>query len=108
MAPVRIGFEDAVVYFMETGEIWNGTGIVFDTDDNLYLSIVDEMNQTSGIVEGQEWETTVPTSLTIVQARSVLLDEEGLPCCETDAAVLAELNLKADKNTLSLLSGGTT
>ena len=80
LVPVREGFEDAVVYFMETGEIWNGTGIVIDTDDELYLSIVDEITFIEGKVE-DEWETTIPTSLTIVQGDSAYLEDEGLPCC---------------------------
>lgn len=100
VVPVREGFEDAVVYFMETGEVWNGTGMTFDTDDELYLSIIDELAQPAGYVEGAEWETTVPSSLTIVQARSALLDEEGLPCCHTAALLPDEPTLKADTNIL--------
>lgn len=82
--PIREGFEDAVTYFMETGEVWNGSGIVIDTNDKLYLSIVDETTNITGVVEGQEWETIVPTTLKVIQGKSVLLDEEGLPCCEGD------------------------
>lgn len=104
VVPVREGFEDAVTYFMETGEIWNGIGLAIDTDDELYVSIMDETTLIEGEVEGQEWETVVPSTLTIVQARSALLDEEGLPCCETDEEVLATMNIKADTNTLSLKS----
>ncbi|MFT5819845.1 MAG: hypothetical protein ACI8ZM_001070 [Crocinitomix sp.] len=104
VVPVREGFEDAVTYFMETGEIWSGIGLAISTDDELYLSIMDETTLIEGEVEGQEWETVVPSTLTIVQARSALLDEEGLPCCETDEEVLATMNIKADTNTLSLKS----
>ncbi|MCC7455115.1 MAG: hypothetical protein IT222_13185, partial [Crocinitomix sp.] len=104
VVPVREGFEDAVTYFMETGEIWNGIGIAISTDDELYLSIMDETTLIEGTVEGEEWETVVPSTLTIVQARSALLDEEGLPCCETDEEVLAALTIKADTNTLTLKS----
>jgi hypothetical protein len=104
VVPVREGFEDAVTYFMETGEVWNGIGLAISTDDELYLSIMDETTLIEGAVEGEEWETVVPSTLTIVQARSVLLDEEGLPCCETDEEVLAALSIKADTNTLSLKS----
>lgn len=99
--PVKPGFEDAVVYFMETGEVWNGLGIALNTDDELYVSIVDEMTQTTGTVEGEEWDTIIPTDLTILQAKSVFLDEEGLPCCHTDEDVLAELTLKTDENILT-------
>ncbi len=100
VVPVREGFEDAVTYFMETGEIWNGIGLAVATDDELYLSIMDETTYVEGDVEGQEWETVVPSTLTLVQARSALLDQEGLPCCENDVEVLAELSIKADTNIL--------
>jgi len=101
VVPVKEGFEDAVTFFMETGKIWLGTGLVIDTDDDLYVSIVDEMTQVQGRIEGEEWETIIPSSLTVVQARSVLLDEGGLPCCETDTTELATLNLDEDTNILT-------
>ncbi|MGV3611797.1 MAG: hypothetical protein ACO1N0_12655 [Fluviicola sp.] len=81
MVPVREGFEDAVTFYMETGKIWNGTGLVVDTDDELYISIVDEMTDVKGFTEGDEWETVVPSDLTIIQAKSAFLEDEGLPCC---------------------------
>jgi hypothetical protein len=87
MVPVRQGFEDAVVFYMETGRIWNGSGLVVDTDDELYLSIVDEMTDIKGFTEGDEWETIVPSDLTIIQAKSAFLEDEGLPCCEENDAL---------------------
>lgn len=81
IVPVREGFEQAVPFFMETGDIWNGGGLVLDDNSDLYLSIVEEMQEVEGVVE-EEWQTTVPTSLTIVQNQSAQLDEGGLPCCE--------------------------
>lgn len=99
LVPVREGFEDAVIYFMETGEIWHGTGLVLDTDDELYLSIVDEIMHLDGEVE-EEWETIVPTSLTIVQGKSAYLDDEGLPCCHDDKP---EGKVIADANILEIL-----
>lgn len=83
MIPVREGFEDAVTYYMETGDIWNGSGMVINTSDKLYMSIVDEVTATEGVVEGSEWETIVPSALNVLQGKSVLLDEGGLPCCES-------------------------
>ncbi|GAA6142503.1 hypothetical protein [Hydrogenophaga sp. 5NK40-0174] len=81
VVPVRRGFEDAVTYFLNTGEIWNGGDLVLDTDDDLYLSVADELQETKGMVE-DEWPTRLPTTLTIVQGDSVYLRDEGLPCCE--------------------------
>ena len=98
MVPVKAGFEDAVTFYMETGKIWGGTGIVLDTDDELYLSIVDELTIIEGELENEEWETIVPTTLTLIQQNSVKLLEGGLPCCDDDEA--AELNLELDTNVL--------
>jgi len=84
MVPVREGFEDAVVYFMETGDIWNGSGITLDSHDKLYLSLVDEATSKQGVLEDLEWETVVPTSLSILQDRSVIVDEGGLPLTIND------------------------
>ncbi|CAM1362006.1 hypothetical protein [Tenacibaculum xiamenense] len=79
VVPVRPGFEDAVNWYMKTGEIWNGQGMVTDMDSELYLSVADEMQTVEGEIEGT-WETRVPTSLTVLQADSVALNEGGLPC----------------------------
>ncbi|WP_420571859.1 hypothetical protein [Kordia sp.] len=79
VVPVRPGFEEAVNWYMETGEIWNGQGLVIDQDNDLYLSISEEMQTIEGTVEGT-WETRIPTSLTILQADSAILKESGLPC----------------------------
>ena len=101
LVPVREGFEDAVVYFMETGEIWNGTGLVLDTDDELYLSIIDETTVIEGKVE-DSWETIVPTALTLIQGQSAFLDNEGLPCCHQDDLT----DIKTSKAELGLLETG--
>lgn len=78
VVPVRPGFEDAVNWFLATGEIWNGQGIIVDENDDMYLSIADEMRTVEGKVE-EVWETRVPTALTILQAQS-----EGLPCFDEE------------------------
>ncbi|MCH2229206.1 MAG: hypothetical protein MK105_02585 [Crocinitomicaceae bacterium] len=84
VVPVRPGFEEAVSYYMETGDIWNGGGLVLDSDDDLYLSIAEEMETIEGVVE-EEWKTRVPSTLTVIQNSSVGLNAEGLPCCDIDA-----------------------
>lgn len=101
VVPVKEGFEDAVTFYMETGKVWLGTGLVIDTDDDLYVSIVDEMTTLEGRIEGEEWETIIPSSLTVVQTKSVKLEEGGLPCCEINEDELGTLN--PDTN---ILSGG--
>lgn len=79
VVPVRLGFEEMVNWYMKTGEIWNGQGMVTDMDDDLYVSVAEEMQTIEGEVEGT-WETRVPTTLTVLQADSVVLNEGGLPC----------------------------
>lgn len=82
---VKPGFENAVQFFMTTGRIWNG-GEVPVIGDPLYLSIVDELRQPTGEPQGKYWITRIPTTLTILQAKSVGLEvTDALPIFpETD------------------------
>lgn len=76
---VRPGFEEAVNWFIATGQVWNG-GQVPTIDDPLFVSIIKELRQTEGEVE-ETWESRVPTSLTIIQAGSMGLNvANALPC----------------------------
>jgi len=76
---VRPGFEEAVNYYMQTGQIWNG-GEVPVIEDKLFMSIVDELRQTLGQKEGKAWATRLPTALTILQAQTIGLNvEKALP-----------------------------
>lgn len=70
---VRPGFEEAVNYYMQTGQIWNG-GEVPVIEDKLFMSIVDELRQIPGQKEGKAWATRLPTSLTILQAQTIGLN----------------------------------
>jgi hypothetical protein len=83
---VRPGFEQAVMYYMSTGKVWNGEQVPVIGDD-LYLSIVDELKNQTFYVD-ETWETRVPTTLTVLQAKSIGLDAEGLPCsCGSDDSI---------------------
>lgn len=76
---VRPGFEDAVRFYMQTGQIWNG-GEVPVIEDATYLSIVDELREPSGKPEGKAWWTRIPTALTILQAQTIgLVVNKALP-----------------------------
>lgn len=75
---VRPGFEEVVNWYMATGQVWNG-GQVPTMDDPLFISIVQELRQPEGAVE-ETWESRVPTSLTVIQAGTIGLNVEGLPC----------------------------
>jgi hypothetical protein len=63
--PVKPGFETAVQFFLETGIIWNG-GAVPVIGDPMYMIIVDEMRQLTGVPQGKYWITRVPMTLTIL------------------------------------------
>lgn len=63
---------------MGTGQVWNG-GQVPTLNDELFISIVDELKNPESVVE-ETWESRVPTSLTVIQAGNIGLMAEGLPC----------------------------
>ena len=75
---VRPGFEEAVMFYMETGQIWNGSAAPIIGDD-LYLSIMEELDDPEYYID-ETWETRVPSSLTVIQAKTIALNTEGLPC----------------------------
>lgn len=75
---VRPGFEEAVMHYMATGQVWNG-GQVPVVGDELYLSIVEELKNPTYYVD-DTWETRVPTTLSVIQAGSIGLNTQGLPC----------------------------
>jgi hypothetical protein len=72
--PVRPGFEKAVAYFCQFGQIWEG-GDPPLRDDDTYVPIVDEIAENLGKLdegvpypEGSgPWEVRVPTELVVVQ-----------------------------------------
>lgn len=80
VVPIRTQFAEAFLYYLETGEIWHGNDLVPEADNDLYLSILEELQTTEGAVE-DEWETRVPSTLAIIQGKSAYLENEGLPCC---------------------------
>ena len=88
IVPVRPQYEKAVMHYMETGEIYTDGDLVPETEDDRYLSLLNELgNQDEIRVEGK-WKTRVPSTLTIIQANSSYLeDEKGLPCCDKEGSV---------------------
>ncbi|MFK7783978.1 MAG: hypothetical protein AB8B56_02620 [Crocinitomicaceae bacterium] len=85
LVPVRPQFEKAVMWYIETGEIYTDENLVPEIDDDRYLSLLKDLaNQEEIKVEGK-WKTRIPSTLTIIQAKSTYLeDEQGLPCCDED------------------------
>lgn len=112
---VKPGFEDAVQLFLETGLIWNG-GEVPVIGDPMYMSIVDEMKEPTGLPQGKYWITRVPTTLTILQDKSTGLPvDKPLPIfiendpenCENPLELETETSFRTDDAKL-LGSGETT
>jgi hypothetical protein len=50
--PVRIGFEQAMLTYLGTGQLWSGEGTLVNSDadapDPLHLSIIDELKSQTG------------------------------------------------------------
>ncbi|MCB9762685.1 MAG: hypothetical protein H6739_22990 [Alphaproteobacteria bacterium] len=83
LLPVRPGFEEAMLHFSDTGELWAG-GELPGIDDDLYLSIIEELAEAAEAPEegepvGDPWELIVPTALVWLQDDATLpgADEDG-------------------------------
>lgn len=80
VVPVRVGFEAAVSYFMEKGEVWNGEGEP-PINHPLYKPIVDEIKERTGgdlgeVPVGAPWETRLPTTAVLVRRDNALPEWE--------------------------------
>jgi hypothetical protein len=65
--PVRPGFEEAVLHYLETGQIWAG-GPPPTVNSELYVPIVKEIEEAEGapgeeVAEGEPWPVILPTTL---------------------------------------------
>ncbi len=78
---VKPGFEDAIIHYLTTGQIWLG-GQMPVLGNPLYLSIIDELKEQEYTVE-ETWTTTLPTNLIALQKSGVAVDAEGLPTLDT-------------------------
>ncbi|NPA46239.1 MAG: hypothetical protein GXO24_03395 [Chlorobi bacterium] len=78
--PVRPGYEEAVLYYMQTGDIWTAGQLIVEDENDYYVSVVGDIKDEEPELIA-EWFDRVPTSLTIIQKDAVGLNETGLPCC---------------------------
>lgn len=102
VVPVRPEYNEAVSFYMETGDIWLGGGLVAETEDEHALSIALDLQTVESVVEG-EWETRVPTTLAIVQNKSARLDQEGLPCCSDVETAEQTSSISSATNVLQII-----
>lgn len=79
LVPVRRGHEAALLYYLETGVLWQGDGAPVITD-KFYLSLLSEVGsrnedegQTVGVAEGAPWKQTVPTNLVCLETKDLKL-----------------------------------
>jgi hypothetical protein len=96
VVPVKPNYEEAVMYYLETKEVWNG-GEPPLISDPLYEAIAFDLSQEGPTTVGDPWETRVPSSLNILQKDSAAVAGDGLPCaCD---------NYEGDGTGGSVLSG---
>ncbi|MEU7524256.1 hypothetical protein AB0A74_00820 [Saccharothrix sp. NPDC042600] len=78
VVPVRPAYNEAILHYVETGELWHG-GDPPHIDDPLFVSLVEELKaQTddleNAVPQGDPWPVVVPTTLVHLQADAVLPD----------------------------------
>jgi hypothetical protein len=79
LVPVRRHYEQPIIYYLRSGEIWNG-GEMPTINNELYVSIVDEMmaaadaDLANAIPMGEPWEIKLPTELVKLQEDATLPD----------------------------------
>ncbi len=78
LVTVKPGYEEAVSFFMATGLPWNGSDVI-GVEDEEFINIINDLREPTAEPE-DTWTTRVPTTLTVIQASSIGLDVEGLPC----------------------------
>jgi hypothetical protein len=90
----RPGFEEDVMYFLQTGKIWGG-GPLSSIHDDDYLDIADEIAAAQGrkgkeAPVGKAWEVSVPTQLVRLRKGSVLPEFESYTDTEIDGVLWRE------------------
>ncbi len=78
--PVRPGYEEAVMYYMKTGDVWTAGKLIIEDENDYYISVADDIKQDKPELIA-EWFNRVPTTLTLIQSDTIALNTAGLPCC---------------------------
>ena len=106
VVPIKCEMSLAVAYYIETGDIEDSEDLVPADLGDAYVSLANELQDCDAevVVEGT-WDSRLPTSLTILQKDSAMINEEGLPCCERIEEEGYVNTLEPNGNILSLLEG---
>ncbi|ETT73301.1 hypothetical protein C173_12015 [Paenibacillus sp. FSL R7-277] len=76
--PVHPAYNEAILYYLQTGELWNG-GDAPVIDDPLYIGLCEELRAKqddleNAVPEGDPWTVVLPTTLVWLQAGPELPD----------------------------------
>ncbi|NHZ95175.1 hypothetical protein [Massilia sp. CCM 8734] len=76
--PVHPAYNDAILYYLQTGELWNG-GDPPVVDDPLYIALYEELKAQQddlggAVAEGDPWKVVLPTTLVWLQPGAELPD----------------------------------
>lgn len=85
LVPVRPQFEKAVMWYIETGEVYTeGDLLIPETDDARYETLLGDLGDQDKVTVEGTWQTRIPSTLTIIQGQTTCYDDtKGLPCdCE--------------------------
>jgi hypothetical protein len=118
LVPIRPQYERAVMWYLETGEIYTGENLVPEFEDDRYASLLADLDKQDEIVVEGKWQTRVPSTLTLIQENSTYLKDDpdgyrgGLPCCDPNAeedpeAVEVRL-ISSEERFLERLNGTST
>ncbi len=76
VVPVRPAFNDAVLYYLQYGQAWDGAGVP-SVHDPLYLPIATELAQLDQqpqqeVLVGEPWQMRLPTTLVMLRSTPTL------------------------------------
>ncbi|MDJ0629569.1 MAG: hypothetical protein QNJ44_15025 [Rhodobacter sp.] len=94
LVPVGCTSAADVLFYIQTGNPMAGGDLVGEDHEDLYASILNDLRDCNEerVVE-ETFQSRVPSTLTILQKESALIDEAGLPCCD-------EVKAEESENTL--------
>jgi hypothetical protein len=103
VVPIHPQFTESFSFYLETGDIWTSNDLIAGDNNDIFLSLAQEMQTIDGEIES-EWETRVPTTLVIIQGKSAYLQQEGLPCCNESVNNPPINDIISSENTLQLIN----